>query len=171
MTKDILETPEFFFFWKGWPNQWTMRDFVLDGVQYNCCEQYMMSRKAIFSGDTKINEQIMAETRPWMHKKLGRQVSNFDQAQWDIVKLHVVASGNMARFSQHPQDKEKLLATEEKMIVEASPFDKVWGIGMGVNHPDILIPEKWQGENLLGKALMNVRTALKTGQPMEWMFK
>lgn len=108
-------------------------------------------------------EIILGEKDPAQHQKLGRQIQNFNQELWDANKYSIVLDGNRARFHQSQKCRELLLATGDKLLVEASPYDKVWGIGMGVNDPDILDQTKWKGENLLGKVLTQVREEIKEG--------
>jgi ribA/ribD-fused uncharacterized protein len=102
-------------------------------------------------------QQIMAELDPAKQKKLGRQVKNFDAAKWNSVSREVVFQGNLFKFQQHDQLRNLLLKTENSLLVEASPFDKIWGIGLGPDDPRAKNPEQWQGTNWLGEELMRVR--------------
>ena len=104
----------------------------------------------------------MAESNPATCKALGKSAANFNQQLWDSCKEEIIYNANYAKFSQNPELKAALLATGDAIIAEASPFDKIWGIGLKAGDPDSQTPEKWKGENLLGKALMKVRKALQT---------
>ena len=136
-------------------------EFKIDEVLYNCAEQWMMASKAqLFEGNEEILQQIMMETNPALIKALGRKVKNFDEHIWNSVRYDIVVRGNYAKFSQNPQIKKLLLDTREAILVEASPMDRIWGVGLSSTNPDIKDPNKWRGRNLLGKALMEVRQDL-----------
>ena len=165
------EPVEYLFFWGHHPSpggritssclsQWWPCDFS-DTWIYNSAEQYMMARKAELFQDYEVLQQIRAEKDPKAIKKLGRQVHDFDPEVWDKIKFQYVISGNDLKFSQNPELGKFLLSTGNAILVEASPFDCIWGIGMGKDNPDSQNPEKWHGENLLGFALMEVRDHLK----------
>ncbi len=138
-------------------SQWWHSDFEVDGKWYNCAEQYMMEQKALLFCDQLIGEQIMTSYSPLEQKKLGRKISHFDPEIWDAVKYDIVINGNKAKFIQNKQLKEFLLSTGNKILVEASPNDNIWGIGMDSSDPAVFSPFKWNGRNLLGFALMEVR--------------
>ena len=148
------------FFWDGIYSQWYNAPMVIDGITYNCCEQYMMHQKALTFGDTETAELIMANKNPRDQKALGREVKNFDKAKWDAVCIGIVYKGNYAKFSQNVELADELLATGNKIIVEASPYDTIWGIGMGEKEPGIKNPANWKGLNLLGWSIMLVRKEL-----------
>lgn len=157
----MKETDNYIFFWKEYLSQWHKRDIIdHDGVKYNCCEQYMMAEKARVFQDTNTLNDILSANTPDEQKKLGRKVRNFDGNIWNSVCLYVVYNGNLLKFTQHPDLKDKLLATGNKTLVEASPADQIWGIGMAEDHPDIEDWTKWKGKNLLGIALMRVRSTI-----------
>jgi ribA/ribD-fused uncharacterized protein len=124
-------------------------------------EQYMMAEKARLFGDTEIEEKIMNCNNPNEIKGLGRKVRGFDEEIWNKVKYSIVVNGNYDKFMQNEKLKAYLLSTEDKILVEASPYDNVWGIQMSENDEDIKNPELWRGENLLGFALMEVRNEIK----------
>lgn len=147
------------FFWTGFMSQWTRDTFVEDGITFNCCEQYMMYHKAIYFNDETIAKLILAETSPQTIKNLGRKVAHFNQDKWDEVKYSIVREGNYLRFSQNQESKDKLLKYIEYELVEASPYDRIWGIGMQENDPNILDTSQW-GQNLLGIALTSVMLEL-----------
>lgn len=150
----------FVLFWGGPFSQWYPQEIEIDGVKYNCCEQYMMAEKARMFGDTEILEYIMKAKDPRDQKKGGRLVKNFNPQMWDLLSRDVVFRANLAKFSD-PELKKILLGTANEEIVEASPYDKIWGIGLGENDPRALDKSQWQGTNWLGEVLMKVRETLK----------
>lgn len=145
---------------KGCLSQWQKCSFVVDGVIYSSAEQYMMAEKARTFGDDETLEKILSAKLPMKIKALGREVRGFDGKKWDSVKFEVVVRGNMEKFSQNRELLSFLLGTGDAMLVEASPKDCIWGVGLKESDRDILDPDKWKGENLLGKALMEVRSKL-----------
>lgn len=141
-------------------SQWYKCDFVdFDGVKYNCAEQYMMYQKAKLFCDEEIAQEILNETNPKNIKALGRKIKNFDQKVWDEHKFEIVVRGNYHKFTQNDNLAYLLLKTWGEDIAEASPFDKIWGIGIDENAALSGLP--WRGENLLGEALMKVRKIIK----------
>ena len=142
-------------------SQWWMCDFTFLGKKFCCMEQFMMAHKAMAFGDKEMLIEIMAETDPKEMKALGRRVRNFDSGVWSRIGYTIVLNGNYYKFSQNPELMDFLLSTGDKIIVEASPRDKIWGIGMGKNNPDAHNPDKWRGRNLLGFALTEVRDEIR----------
>lgn len=142
-------------------SQWWMADFKVDGKSYCCMEQYMMAEKARLFGDKETLEKIMEATVQGKIKALGREVKNFDQTAWDRCKYTIVLTGNFQKFLQNPELKDFLLRTGDKILVEASPRDRIWGIGMGKANENAQNPAAWRGKNLLGFALMEVRDELR----------
>ena len=112
--RDITVTEQFVFFWGGWPSQMIKSPFVIDGVQYNCCEQFMMAEKARVFG-----------ANPGKQQAIGRSVRGFDADVWDSVCRGIVYRGNVAKYEQNPQLGEYLLQTGERTIVEASPLERL----------------------------------------------
>eukprot|EP01089_Gocevia_fonbrunei_P023363 TRINITY_DN981_c0_g1_i1.p1 TRINITY_DN981_c0_g1~~TRINITY_DN981_c0_g1_i1.p1 ORF type:complete len:178 (-),score=31.46 TRINITY_DN981_c0_g1_i1:54-587(-) len=161
---DVTYTDKFVFFWKGWPSQWYSAKFSVDGDNYVCAEQYMMAEKARLFKDEDTREKILAKASPKAHKALGRSVKNFDQTVWEENAVKIVAQGNRYKFNQHPELKQKLLNTGDRILVEASPLDKIWGIGLAADDPRALNQKKWLGKNWLGEALMTVRKDFKNEQ-------
>lgn len=152
----------FTFFWKTGPfNQQTISEFIINGIRFNCAEQYMMAEKAKLFGDTQILNQIMSTNNPVEQKKLGRQVSNFDPIIWGNRCNTIVYTGNMNKFKQNPRMKQQLLDTKNSIIAEASPYDNIWGVGMRESDPRITNPNYWVGQNRLGVILMKIREELK----------
>ena len=121
----------------------------------------MMAKKALLAGDLRGYALIMNEPDPAKCKQLGRQVKGLDASAWDRWKEEVVYHANLAKFSQNENARQTLLGTGDKILAEASPYDTIWGIGMEASDPTSTNPAKWKGKNLLGKALMRVRDALK----------
>lgn len=142
-------------------SQWYPATFSENGVEYNCTEQYMMAQKAILFKDDVTLKEIMSKTDPAEIKKLGRLVKNFDKKIWDENCRKIVEQGNYLKFSQNEELKKYLLATGNKILVEASPYDDIWGIKMRKEEPDAKNPLKWKGTNYLGFALTNVREKIK----------
>jgi ribA/ribD-fused uncharacterized protein len=126
---------------------------------YNCCEQYMMSKKAWLFKDYETLLKMEKEKKPAVQKELGRQVKNFNSKAWDEAKFNIVVKGNELKFSQNPELKEFLLSTYPYILVEAAPWDKVWGCGTGPEDERTFDVNRWQGQNLLGSALMKVRAS------------
>jgi len=151
---------KFYFFWSGPLSQWAIRPMTVDDVAYNCCEQYMMAGKAKLFGDDFILSRLMAEHDPKKQKSLGRLVMNFDKEKWESVARKIVCAGNYAKFTQHGDLLEELRATGDRIIVEASPHDKIWGIGLKASDSRAKDQSKWPGKNWLGECLMRVRDRL-----------
>lgn len=164
------ETP-IIYFWGHTPNknemtaaclsQWYDCYFEVDGVCYHTTEQFMMAGKALLFGDEEVYREIMTAHHPQDHKKLGRKVHGFDMELWGAKKLDIVVEGNKAKFSQNPELRAFLLSTGDAILVEASPYDKIWGIGLDRETAMKGTVSQWQGENLLGCALMEVRDWLR----------
>jgi ribA/ribD-fused uncharacterized protein len=147
---------QFTYFWHEWPfSQWSPADFEVDGVRYNCNEQFMMAEKARLFGDTEREALILAASEPRDQKKLGREVSPFDAERWNAVARELVKRGNQAKFDQMADAKEALLATRGTLLVEASPFDTIWGIGLSAK--DAAKGKPWRGANWLGEVLTQIR--------------
>ena len=169
------ETYKFLFFWGHTPaadgritetclSQWWQCNFKAEGVEYSCAEQYMMAEKARMFKDEEMLEKIMESEQPKEMKAYGRAVKGFEKEKWDRACYEIVKKGNQAKFSQNPELLEFLLNTRKRILVEASPRDRIWGIGMGKVNPDAENPLKWRGKNLLGFALTEVRDLLLEGQ-------
>lgn len=155
---------DFVFFWQGVFSQWYPSTFIIEGVKYNRAEQFMMAMKATTFQDDFCLRKILESDNPSEQKKYGRMVRNYNDEQWTKVRYNFVVQGNYAKFSQNQDLKKILLDTGNKILVEASPYDKIWGIGMDEKNPDRFNMSKWKGQNLLGKALMEVRERLRNEQ-------
>lgn len=162
----VIETATMVLFWQppGIYGQWTPSPFTLDGARYGCAEQFMMAEKARLFGDEATRAKILASDSPREHKALGRQVRGFVSETWDRECLGIVVRGNLAKFSQNPDMLAALLATGDKLLVEASPLDKIWGVGLRADDPQIHDRARWRGQNLLGEALMRVRAELRAAR-------
>lgn len=149
----------FIFFWGGLYSQWYPSKFKIGDIEYNCCEQYMMAQKAGLFNDKESYEAIMKESDPKIQKAIGRKVKGFDSDKWNEVCRQIVYEANLAKFGQNPMLLKELMKAGNinKEIVEASPYDTIWGIGMGERDPDRFDKSKWKGTNWLGEAIMQVR--------------
>ncbi len=145
-------------------SQWWPSPFQVDGLQYQTAEHYMMAAKARLFDDEECATRIIACSHPGEAKKLGRRVRNFDDETWQAHRFEIVVHGNSAKFMQHDDLRSFLLGSGDRILVEASPVDPVWGIGLAQDHPDAAHPAKWPGLNLLGFALMEVRSRLATNK-------
>lgn len=141
-------------------SQWYPSSFVVDGITYLTAEHWMMAGKAKLFYDDETLQRIIDAPTPNEAKALGRQVKGFDTAVWEQNCFAIVREGNLHKFAQYKGYKEFLLATGSKVLVEASPVDPVWGIGLPQDSPKAKDPHTWRGQNLLGFALMEVRDAL-----------
>lgn len=166
------EKLKYIFFWgdtspsngeigKSCLSQWFESPFTVDGITYTTSEHWMMAHKALLFGDQHIFDQIINSKKPGEAKELGRQVRNFDEQTWNEHKQDIVRLGNIHKFNQHPQLADYLLKTGNRILVEASPIDPIWGIGLAEDDKDIENIYAWRGQNLLGFALMATRDFLK----------
>ncbi|MDR2870384.1 MAG: NADAR domain-containing protein [Deferribacteraceae bacterium] len=161
---------EFCFFWGHQPakdgtigksclSQWWMQDFRVGASHYCCMEQYMMAEKARIFDDKETGKAIMASNSPKEIKALGRKVRDFNEDLWNFVKHTIVLTGNYYKFSQH-RDLLHFLLNTKGILVEASPYDRIWGIGMAKSDNSSSNPTKWKGQNMLGFALTELRDEL-----------
>lgn len=164
------QSPEFLFFWghtvkdqitKSCFSQWFSLQCEENGSIYKTAEHYMMAGKAKLFNDQDILEKIVKTETPGKAKSLGRKVKNFDPKLWDAHKYEIVKNANLLKFSQNSKFKDFLLSTDDKILIEASPYDRIWGIGMLETDSRAKDPSLWNGENLLGFALMEVRDELR----------
>lgn len=164
------ERVRFLFFWKHRPDQhgvdkgclsqWWPSPFEVDGRTFATAEHYMMWGKAMLFDDERTAARVLAAGHPKQAKDLGRQVRNFDQATWEARRSDIVTTGNVHKFGQHDDLRDFLLGTGDRVLVEASPLDRVWGIGLTADDPGAADPARWRGLNLLGFALCDVRDVL-----------
>jgi len=150
-----------FFFTVANPfSQWYRCTFTVGENTFNCAEQYMMHGKALLFADRETAAKILAADHPRQHKALGRKVKPFDDATWKRERAAIVRAGNHAKFTQNAELLDQLLATKGTTLVEASPYDKIWGIGLAATDPRAKDPALWRGQNLLGKILTELRDQL-----------
>lgn len=138
--------------------------FSVNGVRYPTAEHFMMAEKAQLFRDEEARAQILQAGSPKAAKQLGRQVRNFNDPVWVEARLELVVAGNIAKFRQNRELGNYLLGTHDKVLVEASPVDRIWGIGLAADTEQAMNPEQWRGLNLLGFALMEARQRLKEGK-------
>jgi ribA/ribD-fused uncharacterized protein len=164
-------TVKYLYFWGHHPqrdgsigsgclSQWWPAEFTVDGHRFPTAEHYMMWRKATLFNDHETAEQILNAPHPHQAKTLGRQVRGFDQHTWEQQRFDIVVTGSVAKFSHHNDLRAYLLGTTNRVLVEASPTDRVWGIGLTADDPRATDPTTWRGHNLLGFALVQARTIL-----------
>ncbi len=166
--------PDYLLFWGHTPkrpglgkhvlSQWWPARFVVAGDSYASAEHFMMAEKARLFGDTAIRAEILAAGTPAEVKALGRKVRGFDEQIWERESFDLVAAGSVAKFSQDPDLGGYLRSTGDAVLVEASPLDRVWGIGLAADDSRARQPAEWRGTNLLGFALMHARTVLRREQ-------
>ncbi|KVP75212.1 hypothetical protein WJ96_05495 [Burkholderia ubonensis] len=142
-------------------SNWNKTGFTVKDIRFANGEQYMMYCKAMFFGDAETAALILAEPDPSKVKGLGRAVKGYVDAQWAANRLRFVRRGLLEKARQHPEIRAQLLATGDRILVEASPSDTIWGIGLRETDPRALDPSQWRGQNLLGQAWMWVRDQLR----------
>jgi ribA/ribD-fused uncharacterized protein len=163
---------DFLFFWghkaskhgevtKSCLSQWFPAPFEWNGGRFPTAEHFMMASKAELFGDLETRQAILAAEDPGKAKALGRKVKSFDEEVWIRHRSRLVVEGNLLKFSQNPRLKKFLLATGDAVLVEASPMDAIWGIGLSADSNKAGDPTQWRGLNLLGFALMEVRDRLR----------
>ncbi|MCS0604204.1 NADAR family protein [Streptomyces sp. LP11] len=144
-------------------SQWWPSLFVVDGVGYATAEHWMMAAKARLFGDAEAERRVLAAGHPAEAKKAGRLVRGFDEAIWRRERFRIVVEGSVHKFAADAALRAFLLGTGERVLVEASPVDRVWGIGLAATDDAASDPERWRGPNLLGFALMEARERLARG--------
>jgi len=161
------EKLKYVFFWGHQPgksgvtascfSQWYGAPFVIDGQRYPTAEHFMMAEKAALFGDEAMRTQVLQAPNPGAAKALGRRIRNFDEAVWVQKRFSIVVRANEAKFGQNAELGRFLKQTGTRVIVEASPVDRIWGIGLAQDDERATNPNLWRGLNLLGFALMQVR--------------
>ena len=145
----------------GYLSNWYMSDFSIDSITYSSMEQYMMYMKAQVFKDEAIASQILQTSDVATIKALGRGVINYNDSVWNGMRQILVYKGLREKFGQNEDMKKRLLSTDNNYLAECAVNDKIWGIGLSMKDPDRLHIYKWKGQNLLGYALMIVRSDLK----------
>lgn len=163
--------PKYVFFWghtgkhegpvgRECLSQWYPASFSVNGQAFPTAEHFMMACKAQLFDDQEIYERILAAPTPGVVKGLGREVRGFEDERWKAACWDIVVRGNWEKFAQNPELCDLLLGTGNCVLVEASPLDRVWRIGLSGDDPRASNPELWEGANILGFALMEVRRRL-----------
>ena len=141
-------------------SQWAQTPFTVDGIEYATAEHWMMAGKARLFADDEMLAQILDAPSPRDAKALGRAVRNFDDEAWKARRYEIVLEGSVHKFSAQAAWCEYLVSTAPKLLVEAAPRDRIWGIGLGTKNPAVHDPRHWRGQNLLGFALTEARERL-----------
>jgi ribA/ribD-fused uncharacterized protein len=141
-------------------SQWWPSPFTVDGAEYATAEHWMMASKARLFGDTEAERKALDAPNPALAKKAGRLVRGFDEAIWERERFRIVVEGSVHKFAADGELRDFLLGTGDRVLVEASPVDRVWGIGLAADDERAADPERWRGPNLLGFALMEARERL-----------
>jgi ribA/ribD-fused uncharacterized protein len=162
---------DFVFFFRpdepnGWLSNWSNHPISdTTGTTYPTVEHLIMARKASLMDDSASLEKILKTKSARTAKSLGRKVSNWDEMKWQSRREAIALEGLQLKVVQHEEVADLLKTTTPKTLVEASPYDKIWGIGLASTHVNATQPEKWKGSNLLGKLWMKVRDeALKKAE-------
>lgn len=157
-------TDKYVFFWRDSIAQWHMAPIFdpVSGLMFNCAEQYMMYYKAKLFGDEHAMREILNAKHPRDQQDWGRKVIGYDQEVWNNNKRSIVFNGNFLKFTQTPHLLKELLSHKGKQFVEASPNDKIWGIGMREDDPGVDDERNWKGENNLGQVITEVRDTIVT---------
>lgn len=161
------ERLKYVFFWGHQPgrngvtascfSQWYEAPFTIEGQRYATAEHFMMAEKAALFGDQDTRAEVLQAPNPGAAKALGRKVRGFDESKWVEHRFGIVVRANEAKFSQNAELGQFLKQTSSRVLVEASPVDRIWGVGLAADDEKVNDPNHWQGLNLLGFALMHVR--------------
>ena len=165
---------KYIFFWGHTPgddgrvgaeclSQWAPSPFTVEGTEFATAEHYMMWSKAVLFGDEEAAARVLVAGHPKQAKDIGGQVRGFSEERWRAHRFDIVVRGNVAKFGQNAEMGSYLLGTGSRVLVEASPLDRIWGIGLGRDDERAGSPERWRGLNLLGFALMRARELLRDG--------
>lgn len=157
----LIEEFEFFYETKNCFSQWYKCEFEFGGTQFSSAEQFMMHEKALLFNDQNSAEMILETNNPREHKEIGRNVKGFDNSIWVKNSVDIVYEGNKQKFTQNQKLLNKLFKTKGKTLVESSPTDSIWGIGLSAESPKKIKRRKWKGDNLLGIVLTELREELR----------
>lgn len=144
----------------GYLSNWYISTFSVGGVPFTSMEQYMMFEKARVFKDFKILYEMLKTNDVAVIKKLGRQISGYNDVIWNGIRQNIVFRGAYQKFSCNEDIKKKLLGTGDAILAECAVNDKIWGIGLGMDDLKALSIDMWKGQNLLGFTLMSVRDVL-----------
>lgn len=155
-------------FWKpasanGWLSNWSKHPIQENGVYFKTVEHYIMYRKALLMKDSASATKILDTDMPYRVRQLGRKIVPYDEKTWASNREAIIFDAILLKVEAYPSLKVALVTSGNKTIVEASPYDKIWGVGLAASDPRILLPEYWEGTNLLGEAWMKVRAHLREG--------
>jgi len=163
----MRETETHIYFLKNYLSNWYKSPFhfktltkpIIVGklLLFDCGEQYMMWRKAVLFEDFEIATKILMSSNPKEQKTLGRQVRNYNDKIWADQRFDIMVEGLSCKFRENKLIRNKLILTGKKILVEANPYDTIWGVGLSEDDDAILDEKNWRGQNLLGKVLMKVR--------------
>lgn len=153
-----MNDTNYIFFYGGAFSNWYPSPMIIDNLPFANSEQAFMWYKAITFDDLETADKVLSATDPRKAKALGRSVSNYSDSVWNKLRYNIMVDILKHKFAQNQDYMVELMATGNKVIVEASPTDTIWGIGLSQYDPDRFDEFKWKGSNLLGKALMDVRT-------------
>jgi ribA/ribD-fused uncharacterized protein len=142
-------------------SQWHPQPFTANGIRYANAEQYMMAAKARLFSDSENEMRIMSASTPGQMKALGRRIPPFEESVWLANREAIVLAGSLAKFTSSQEMCSRLTDTGVSILVEASPYDKIWGAGIAAADQRLGVPSSWPGLNLLGFVLMSVRDKLK----------
>jgi ribA/ribD-fused uncharacterized protein len=159
-------------FYTNYLGQWSKYKMIdiITGIEFNCAEQYMMFQKAVLFNDIEIGNLILNSSNPRTQKDLGRQVRNFDSIEWNKYVRDIVYNGNYLKFTQNKIIYDKLILTKDKLLVEASPWDLIWGVGLKEDDERIYNKSNWKGKNWLGEVLSKLRDDLIEGKATYYSF-
>lgn len=147
----------------GYLSNWYLSEFTVDDITFSSMEQYMMYEKAILFHDQETAKKILQTDNVAEIKALGRTVQNFDDTVWGQSREEIVYKGVFEKFRQNPELRKRLERTGEEVIAECAVKDRIWGIGLSMKDKDRFCVDRWKGQNLLGKILMDVRKDIKQG--------
>ena len=166
----IKITDKYAFFFKEWPSNFKSADFEWEYMgekhKFFCTEQAFMWAKAMKFGDVTTAVKILNADNPMLCKMYGREVENYVEGEWEEARYEIMRDVNLEKYRQNSDLREKLLDPkfDGKTFVEASPYDRIWGVGLAQDDPAIDDEYNWKGRNLLGKAITEVRDILSTGK-------
>jgi ribA/ribD-fused uncharacterized protein len=141
-------------------SHWFKCSFSINSQDFCCAEQYIMYRKAVLFNDVEIAKKILNSSNPARHRYLGKQVGGFDKRLWQQHCKQFAFDGNLSKFAQSSVLTNILLQTTGKSFAEASPYDRIWGIGLSMKNPKIYDRSQWRGRNWAGEVLQSVRAKL-----------
>jgi ribA/ribD-fused uncharacterized protein len=160
----MRSTDTHIYFWGSFLSNWIPSDLVIsyDKEIFSSSEQLFMYLKAKYFGDNEMAKRIILEgTHPRDAKNLGRNIQGYQEEKWDKVRMDMMLTAVYYKFATNPDLKKKLLATKDKILVEGTPFDPIWGVMIRWDDDRILDEKNWKGQNLLGKVLMECRNKLR----------